>query len=320
MWQDIKVLDLEITLVAKEDIRLPFFRENALRSALGSTLLSTMCISPECHACEECAVEGLCAYSRLFFLRRKSFSGGSFSSPYVSFFAPHTPKFLSAGMPFTLYLRLLGSAVSYYPYFYFCLEELARKGIGVRREDGRRGRFVLKRIFAQYPDGRKVAVFFRETGLQSGELRPFTLADHIDSPEVRLLKLKTLSPLRLKYRNRLTDRLEFHVLLRAVLRRISGLYLWTTGRIPGLDYSSLISRAQTITQVENSLSWFDYSRYSTTQGTEMKLGGLVGEVVYQGDLTELYPFIKAGEVLAIGKGTAFGFGRYKVSVEEAKKG
>lgn len=118
----------------------------------------------------------------------------------------------------------------------------------------------------------------------------------------------------------MTDSLEFHVLLRAALRRISGLYFWATGRLPELDYSGLLARAQAVTQVQNSLRWFDYSRYSTTQCTEMKLGGLVGEAVYHGDLTELYPFIKAGEVLAIGKSTAFGFGRYKVSVEEVKEG
>jgi len=47
----------------------------------------------------------------------------------------------------------------------------------------------------------------------------------------------------------------------------------------------------------------------------MKLGGVVGDVLYRGELTGLYPYLKAGEVLSIGKGIAFGFGRYKVTIE-----
>ena len=42
--------------------------------------------------------------------------------------------------------------------------------------------------------------------------------------------------------------------------------------------------------------------------------GFTGEVVYEGELNQFYPYLKAGEVIHIGKNTAFGLGKYKVEV------
>lgn len=182
MWQDIKILDLEITLVAIEDIRLPFFRENALRSALGTSLRSAVCIDPDRDACRGCTLEALCAYSKLFSPSRENFPAGGFSLPYLSFFAPDTPLFLSSGTPFTLHLRLLGPAVAYYPYFYFCLEDLARKGIGLRHEDGKRGRFILERIDALSPDGRKTAIFPGTPAFNPGSCGPALYSGPLHRP------------------------------------------------------------------------------------------------------------------------------------------
>jgi CRISPR/Cas system endoribonuclease Cas6 (RAMP superfamily) len=44
----------------------------------------------------------------------------------------------------------------------------------------------------------------------------------------------------------------------------------------------------------------------------MKLGGVVGEITYEGDITAFMPYLKAGEILHIGKGTSFGLGKYQI--------
>ena len=44
----------------------------------------------------------------------------------------------------------------------------------------------------------------------------------------------------------------------------------------------------------------------------MKLGGLIGELSYVGDLKPFLPFLKMTEVFHVGKGTSFGLGRYKL--------
>jgi len=45
----------------------------------------------------------------------------------------------------------------------------------------------------------------------------------------------------------------------------------------------------------------------------MKMGGFVGGVEYRGGLTEFVPLLKLGERLNVGKGTAFGLGKYQVA-------
>lgn len=44
----------------------------------------------------------------------------------------------------------------------------------------------------------------------------------------------------------------------------------------------------------------------------MKLGGIVGEVEYAGDLTPFAPFLAVGEWIHVGKNATFGLGKYTV--------
>jgi hypothetical protein len=50
---------------------------------------------------------------------------------------------------------------------------------------------------------------------------------------------------------------------------------------------------------------------------KLKMGGLVGEVTFQGELERFYPFIKLAELIHAGKGTVFGLGRFHIN--EGKK-
>jgi len=44
----------------------------------------------------------------------------------------------------------------------------------------------------------------------------------------------------------------------------------------------------------------------------MKLGGSLGTIRFEGELYKFMPYIKAGEVLHVGKGTTFGLGQYRI--------
>ena len=72
----------------------------------------------------------------------------------------------------------------------------------------------------------------------------------------------------------------------------------------------LIQAAASVGVRESRLRWRDWRRFSTRQKAEMKLGGLVGEVTYEGELAPFLPFLRAGELTHVGKGTSFGLGRY----------
>lgn len=61
-----------------------------------------------------------------------------------------------------------------------------------------------------------------------------------------------------------------------------------------LDYRGLIERAGSARVVRSTLRWWDLERYTDRQDTKLRVGGLIGEVEYEGRVIEefmpLIPF------------------------------
>ena len=66
---------------------------------------------------------------------------------------------------------------------------------------------------------------------------------------------------------------------------------------------------------ERDIRWVDWIRLSRRQGVTMRLGGYIGEVVYEQVPWALYEWLKIGEVIHIGKNVIFGLGRISVDDE-----
>ncbi len=124
--------------------------------------------------------------------------------------------------------------------------------------------------------------------------------------------LHFLTPTRLKFENSLTSDLEFHILIRNLLRRLSALSYFHCGQRLDLDFKGLIERAKRVTKVESRLRWVDWERYSARQQSTMLMGGLIGSVTFEGPLAEFLPLLKLGELVHVGKGTVFGLGLYEL--------
>jgi hypothetical protein len=126
------------------------------------------------------------------------------------------------------------------------------------------------------------------------------------------LHLQFLTPTRLKFDGKLSPKLEFHILIRNLLRRISLLSYFHCGEELVLDFKGLIESSKNIKVKKENLSWFDWERYSNRQETKMKMGGFIGSITFEGDLESFLPFLTLGEYIHVGKGTSFGLGKYKV--------
>lgn len=121
-----------------------------------------------------------------------------------------------------------------------------------------------------------------------------------------------MTPLRQRFDGRITDKIEFHILIRNLLRRISSLSYFHCGEKFQVDFKGLIERAKAVNQIKSDLHWYDWKRYSTRQEEWMSLGGVTGKVSYEGELTEFMPLLKLGEYVHVGKGTSFGLGKYEI--------
>jgi hypothetical protein len=244
------------------------------------------------------------------------------------------------------HLILLGRAMEYLPYFLFTFDELGRIGLGKGK-----GRFQLEGAFGIGPEG-EVVVYKGTERRFVGVGVPMTIEDVARKVRQKVdeVEIEFLTPARLKYGHKLTSQLEFHILFRALLLRLSLLVLChggggmlplpSGGEVPGLAVAQYFYRddridaaarrsiydaiegAKDIAIARSNVYWRDWERYSARQDARMKLGGLVGSVRYVGPLTSFLPYLLFGEYLHVGKNTSFGLGKVRVhlSAEECGLG
>ncbi len=81
-----------------------------------------------------------------------------------------------------------------------------------------------------------------------------------------------------------------------------------------IDFQKLINQAMKIKTKIANFQTLDWTRYSSRQDQLIKMDGLIGEATYQGNLTLFVPYLKIGEKVHVGKGTAFGLGKFKLEI------
>lgn len=210
-------------------------------------------------------------------------------------------------------LILVGRAVDYLPYFVYTFEEMGKTGIGRKR-----GKYRLLRVSSANAE----PVYSAE----SRTIRPVSPQDCVidsagctegsDHEASMTLILSFITPARISYGRRLATKPDFHILVRALLRRIHLLHYFHVSRDDsGWDHKLLIAAALRVGTVRDNTRWWDWERYSTRQGERMKMGGLVGETTYEGNFTPFIPLLRAGEIFHLGKGTSFGLGKYTMRLE-----
>ena len=296
---------------AEEGGNLPLYKGGVLRGGFGYTFGKLACHTGA-RDCRGCDSKETCPYSYIFETSpigdETGFSHYSeVPRPFVIESDESRRRSFSPGDPLQFNLILMGKAVDYLPYFIFCFDELGRRGLGRNRI-----RFRLEAIRGfEFGKSRWVPLYDPESGSLSDQI-PVTRADELHIETGDTLSMEFLTPARIKYRGKYITHLEFHVMIRSLMRRISMIMAYHGDGAPELDINDLIARAQTIEVQKWDLKWQDWPRYSTRQRTEMKLGGLVGKVTYEGDFEKFLPIIALGEQIHIGKNTTFGLGRYSV--------
>ena len=207
-------------------------------------------------------------------------------------------------------LLLFGWANDTLPYFVYAFQQMGELGLG-RRVDGRRGTFHL----AAVTSGGEIMY-----DSDSGALRPpSSLPELVLQPEqpsdneIKEISLKIETPLRVKHENKLHAELPFHILVRAMLRRISALSKHFGDGEPPLDYRGMVARAVDVHTTASSIRWLDWKRYSNRQDQAMLMGGIVGSVTYRGRLDEFVPLLRYCEKVHVGKATTFGLGKIMIA-------
>ncbi len=304
-----------------EEILLPSYKGSTLRGAFGVAFKRVVCALRK-EDCSECLLSGRCIYFQIFEARAEGENPlgrvKTIPKPFVIEPPDDEETLFMPGQNLKLNLILIGKATEYIPYFIYTFQELGRMGIGRKR-----GRYTLAEVVdldsdaTIYSHDRKVLeAVERKTIDLTGAVEEFI--HPVDRNEDADLTVQAVTPIRIKYGRHYTAELEFHILIRQLLRRLLLLWYFHGAYDPGYYeaikeyHKNAIRLAEKVRTRKASLYWHDWERYSNRQKRRMKLGGVLGSVTYSGGVTPFIPFLKAGEIFHIGKNTTFGLGKYKL--------
>jgi CRISPR-associated endoribonuclease Cas6 len=318
------------SLEAKDILLLPSYKGSTLRGGFGNAFRRVVCALRKTD-CADCILKEKCVYSYVFETPppsdtkiMKKYTNAP--HPFVIDPSPEKRQAYKPGDEITFGLTLIGRAIDYLPYFIYTFDELGKIGLGKGR-----GKYELKAVrdisvrdtsdkmqdVSQRGNGTNIIYNSSSKTLKSSPPSSLFL-DFVDDSSLASrhshLSLSFLTPTRINYGSDLVLDLEFHILLRQLLRRLYLLYYFHCNGDPSAwDFKGMIEKAKEVKTVKRNLRWYDWERFSARQDTRMKMGGFVGEITFEGDIGPFIPLIEAGEVLHVGKGTGFGLGRYGIT-------
>lgn len=293
--------------------RLPRFLGPTLRGGLGHVLRRLVCVTrlPDCAGC---LLRFRCAYPVLFqpFAPRGASAGGRYERMPVPFvlrvpFGADWKPVLRTGEAVEFEMVLVGRANYDLPYYVLALADLGRAGVGPTRH-----RLRLEEVAAWAPEG-FVTVYRAEDAALRTDIPPMSLDRLLEKatlPDRRRLTVRFVTPVRLDLRGDLVYPVAFHQLVRALDQRWRALVACYGGPVPEeVD----LAEAERARAVSDRTRWVDLRRYSTRQRTDMRIGGAVGTVTYEGpDFGAFCRLLAFGEWLGVGKLTSMGLGRMEV--------
>jgi hypothetical protein len=226
-------------------------------------------------------------------------------NPYV-FEAPiQIRQTLSVGESLSFSLTLFGLACGYVPEILFTIEQML---IGNIMNNERA--FKLDAA-ANYFTGEPLYADGAACGNIGSAARPWRWTDAVDpdKPASRI-HIRFIEPASIKENGRPAGDISFLLLLRANLNRIKLLTSVYGGTFKGIDQDSLEECASSVKTAGSSLRDASFTAFSRTKMQKKIYHGMVGDIEYEGGLTQFLPYINIGAVLHVGRNTVLGMGQY----------
>lgn len=201
-------------------------------------------------------------------------------------------------------LVLIGKAIESVPYFICAFEQMAEQGLGS-------GRARFKVAAVRQGD---VPFYDPTTETITAPAATQTLNLAPTSETATNVTFIFTTPTHIVYQGRVARRPAFHVVFRSLLRRL-GLLAYFHDQPVEINYQGLIKQAEAVKTDSITTGTTQWRRFSTRQNRAIRMDGIMGKATYTGDLKPFLPYLRAGEVLHVGKSTAFGMGKYQLEVE-----
>lgn len=304
------------TFRMREPLRLPGYAGSLLRGQFGASLRRISCVTQQA-SCAGCPVRSTCPYPAVFeapapaqhALQRFS----NIPNPYVIEPPPLGTDTIARDETLQFNLVLFGKALEHLPLVSFAMQRAIEQGLGPNRARG-----ALERVDVQESNvesaGKWATIWKPGNTSLAAHNTTVSLSAPASSMAPSTARLTFSTPLRLQQQGQpiRPDGLTPRKLVADLLRRVTLLAEFHADR-PGVvpDVHDLVRLAEGLDH-QHSLSWYDWSRYSSRQEREMPLGGAIGTWTLTGELTPLLPWLRIGQWLHVGKNATLGLGAYEL--------
>ncbi|MBW2097036.1 MAG: CRISPR system precrRNA processing endoribonuclease RAMP protein Cas6, partial [Deltaproteobacteria bacterium] len=279
--------------------------------AFGAALRSLVCADRQA-SCDSCGIHDNCPYGVVFAPKVPESSdrlrlNRDIPRPFVIKPPLDQKDTYEPGQRIFFDLVLVGNCRDLFPYVIVSFKELGSRGIGAGR-----GRFSIGRVECLDGSGAVQRVMEAGDNLVHTPQLEIHLGQATELKQDRV-RVKFFTPVLLKDKGQWV-RPGFGALMKRLRDRIHSLSYFYCGRPLDMDFRGFGRRAESVRTAYQDLHWVEETRYSKHRHLTHELKGYVGEVVYEGDLAEFWPFLWIGQYLHVGKAAAFGQGWYKCEV------
>lgn len=303
-------MKLRLTFRALQDMNFPLYAGSTLRGIFGKALRRVSCLAQRTN-CAGCGVVSTCPYAVVFENGYLSNGGDEIPNPYVIEPPEIGTKIVNQGDCFSFHILLFGNAVEKLSYVLLAWAKTGKLGFTAERTQARL--IAVEQVFS---DGSTVLLHdFENTDEETCAVEQQT---DLPAPlETTAVKIKLETPLRIHHNGHpvIPEKLTARDFLIALIRRQQNMAKYHIPDFPPINFDALRPLIESAKISNANLRWFDWARYSSRQKTRIALGGIVGTFTLCGNLTELTPYLIAGQSFHVGKSAVLGLGKYEIALE-----
>lgn len=296
---NIRYTKLSFITKIKNNCKMPYFKNSALRGGMGKMLMEFSCLGDgKCDNCihfDNCMVDKV-MYSKLKY--KPDFIANETSVGYILECFDKKVDY-EKGELLKFNLILFGDTIEYISHFIYAFDILGKRGIGKYYS-----KYKLEKVLNE--NGRDI---FINGEIVKNNILIKTVKDYIIERKEQLLNVPSvivnfISPFRYKYKGHYKSKIDIDDLNIALNRRINILNAYE-----GIK-DEINIECNNCSFTSENLNWSENQRYSSRQDTKMKLGGVEGNISLNISNDYFLELLIAGELVHIGKNSSFGLGKY----------
>lgn len=299
----VEISKYDITIKPKSILELPPINKgNVLRGSFGSTFKSMVCTENIDTQCKKCNFSIDCPYPIIFEPSPPKDSNNlsknsDIPRPFV--IKPPLTKKTNYNNEDVLRfsLVLINNSIKMLPYFITTFIEMGNRGIGKNK-----GKFDVLSI-----KNNNVELF--ENGILKNTSDNIKISN--TDKQISKITIEFLTETTIKDQGQILSKPTFTSLIKRLRDRVSSLSTFY-GDPWEIDFKKLAIESEQVIKVEDNTYWNEKSRFSKRNNIHHDMSGFMGEVSFEGNITQFMEILQIGELIHVGKGAVFGNGWYKI--------